>query len=89
MSFNLINKGGVYMRVTINLNDDLVSLIDEEAKRLNISRSAFICVCCSSDMNAYYRQFNVDSAIDTFVERVKKQESIAQLIGKSIDDKKT
>lgn len=79
----------IIIRVTINLSDELVSLIDEEAKRLNISRSAFISVCCSSDLNAYYRQFNVDSAIDEFTAKVSKQENIARFISKSLDDKNT
>lgn len=73
------------MRVTVNLSDELVKFIDEEAARLNISRSAFICVCCSSDMNAYYRHYNEELARETFVEKMAESESVAKLLGKAFD----
>lgn len=74
------------MRVTINMSDDLAKLCDEEAERLNISRSAFICVCCSSDMNAYYRRYDEQKALEEFVDKVQETESVAKILGKLYDE---
>lgn len=74
------------MRVTINMSDELAKLCDEEAERLNISRSAFICVCCSSDMNAYYRRFSLEEAQDAFIDKMQHNESVAKMLGKAFDD---
>ena len=73
------------MRVTVNLNDDLVKLIDEEANRLNISRSAFICVCCSSEANAYYRNFDSQLAFESHIEKVSEEEHFIKLAGRTYD----
>lgn len=35
------------MRVNVNIDDDFLKEIDESAKKLHLSRSAFICFCCS------------------------------------------
>lgn len=72
------------MRVNVNMNENLLSRIDEEAKRLNLSRSAFISVCCSSDMNAYYREYDSEYAEQKFVEKMLDRESNAKLIAKII-----
>lgn len=68
------------------MSDDLAKLCDEEAERLNISRSAFICVCCSSDMNAYYRRYDEQKALEEFADKVQETESVAKILGKSFDD---
>lgn len=39
------------MRVNISLKEELLPLIEEEAKRLHLSRSAFISLCCTSSYN--------------------------------------
>lgn len=74
------------MRVTINMSDELAKLCDEEAERLNISRSAFICVCCSSDMNAYYRRYDEELAKEAFIDKMAQSESVAKILGKSFDN---
>lgn len=35
------------MRVNVNIDDDFLKEIDESAKKLHLSRSAFICLSCS------------------------------------------
>lgn len=66
------------MRVNVNMNDDLLTRVDAEAKRLNISRSAFISICCSSDLNVYYREFNEEKAIEKHIDKVQEQESLVK-----------
>lgn len=73
------------MRVNVNLNEDLLSKIDENAKVLNISRSAFISVCCSSDMNVDYKLFNTEKLIDKHIEKIEEQEHYAKFIGNMLD----
>lgn len=77
------------MRVTINMSDELAKLCDEEAERLNISRSAFICVCCSSDMNAYYRRYDEELVKEAFIDKMAQSESVAKILGKSFDNDKS
>lgn len=74
------------MRVTINMSDELAKLCDEEAARLNISRSAFICVCCSSDLNAYYRRYDEEYLKDAFIDKMEHNESVAKILGKVYDE---
>lgn len=75
------------MRVNVNLDEELLPLIDEEAKRLHISRSAYLCVCCSSETNVYSRQFDQERAIQDFIEKMECQDSNARLMGKVFDSK--
>lgn len=35
------------MRVNVNIDDDFLKEIDKSAKKLHLSRSAFICLSCS------------------------------------------
>lgn len=75
------------MRVNINLDEELLPLIDEEAKRLHISRSAYICVCCSSETNVYVRQFDQERAFQDFISKIEEQDSNARFMGKVFDSK--
>lgn len=43
-------KGGEKMRININMNEELVKKIDEAAKQLHISRSAYISISVSLKM---------------------------------------
>lgn len=72
------------MRVNVNLNEDLLTKIDEEAKRLNLSRSAFISVCCSCDINAYYREYDAEYAEQKFIEKMLNSEANAKIIANLI-----
>lgn len=75
------------MRVNVNLDEELLPLIDEEAKRLHISRSAYLCVCCSSETNVYGRQFDQERAFQDFISRFEEQDSNARIMGKIFDSK--
>lgn len=75
------------MRVNINLDEELLPKIDEEAKRLHLSRSAYICVCCSSETNVYSREFDQERAIEKFVDKMMELEANARLMGKYFDNK--
>lgn len=45
------------MKININVSDDLLKRIDDKAKSLNITRTAYICMSVSN-------QLNQDSMID-------------------------
>jgi metal-responsive CopG/Arc/MetJ family transcriptional regulator len=51
-------KGAYIMRVNINISDDLLKQIDEKAKSLYVSRSAYITL-------ALVQKLQSDSVIDT------------------------
>lgn len=46
-----IERGG-YMRVNMNIPDELVKHIDEQAKSLNISRSAYVVMTMSQKVQS-------------------------------------
>lgn len=65
------------MRINISIKDSLIPKIDEKAKELNISRSAYIAVCVTRQMQLdematqlpnmidlmnYYKTVGVDSS---------------------------
>lgn len=75
------------MRVNVNLNEDLLTKLDEVAKKLNISRSAFISVCCSSNMNAYYDTIDTEQLVLNRVEEALELEKDAKIMASLIDKK--
>lgn len=74
------------MRVNVNLNEDLLAKLDEVAKKLNISRSAFISVCCSSKMNAYYDAIDTDALVQQRAEEALDMEADARILARIIEE---
>lgn len=56
------------MRVNCSLKEELLPLLEEEAKKLHLSRSAFISLCCTSSYNIYSRDRIIidENTIDDF-----------------------
>ena len=45
---------GEFMRIVVNVPDDLLSKLNKISDELNISRSVLISACCSSSLNVDY-----------------------------------
>ena len=65
------------MRVTVNMDDELAKKIDEHADKMHISRSAFICACCSTKMNVYFNAVTQDEIIEKLVDEAMSIENEA------------
>ena len=64
------------MRVNINMNEELVSRIDEIAKKMYISRSAYIAMAVTSKLQQDSILDNMPSIITTMQEMNRKMKEI-------------
>lgn len=64
-------QGGMIMKLSISLNDDLVKRIDEYTKSMSISRSGFLAMAA----NQYLNQQQMLGALPDLLELNKKLES--------------
>lgn len=66
-------------RVNVSLEESILNKVDEEAKRMGLSRSAFITVA----VNQYFMQIENVNAVSTLKEMIDKVELLSQI---NIDD---
>lgn len=59
------------MRVTINMNEDLLKRVDECAEQLSLSRSSYIALACSEKMK-------VDDAMALMPKLLAQMEAMKQ-----------
>ena len=78
------------MRLGINLPDELVEQIDERAKALYISRSAYIATALSQKLQSDKMMDNMPELIQTMKEalRISKQISLPVGSDEVLEDKK-
>lgn len=67
------------LRVNVSLEESILNKIDEEAKRIGLSRSAFIAVA----VNQYFLQMENVNAVSALKEMIDKVELLNQI---NIDD---
>lgn len=67
------------IRVNVSFEQSILNKIDEEAKRIGLSRSAFIAVA----VNQYFQQMENVNAVSTLKEMIDKVELLNQI---NIDD---
>lgn len=67
------------IRVNVSFEESILNKIDEEAKRIGLSRSAFIAVA----VNQYFQQMENVNAVSTLKEMIDKVELLNQI---NIDD---
>ena len=67
------------IRVNVSFEENILNKIDEEAKRIGLSRSAFIAVA----VNQYFQQMENVNAVSTLKEMIDKVELLNQI---NIDD---
>lgn len=78
------------MRLGINLPDELVEQIDERAKALYISRSAYIATALSQKLQSDKMMDNMPELMQTMKEafRISKQKSLPVGSDEVLEDKK-
>ena len=78
------------MRLGINLPDELVEQIDERAKALYISRSAYIATALSKKLQSDKMMDNMPELMQTMKEalRISKQKSLPVGSDEVLEDKK-
>jgi metal-responsive CopG/Arc/MetJ family transcriptional regulator len=54
-----MKEGVIYMRVQVNLSDEMVSIVDEYAKSMGVSRSAFCSMLISQGVMSYDKNISV------------------------------
>lgn len=74
---------GVYMKINVNLDESLVKKIDERAKAMYISRSAYISTALSEKLRQDELVANLPKMFDTF-EKIK--DSLESQSGKGNGD---
>ena len=67
------------LRVNVSFEESILKKVDEEAKRMGLSRSAFITVA----VNQYFMQIENVNAVSTLKEMIDKVELLNQI---NIDD---
>jgi metal-responsive CopG/Arc/MetJ family transcriptional regulator len=79
--YNLSNNcGGVFfMRVNINLSEELLNQIDEKARALYISRSAYIATALSQKLQSDKMMDNMPEIMQTMKEAVRIEKEKALL----------
>lgn len=63
------------LRVNVSLEESILNKIDEEAKRIGLSRSAFIAVA----VNQYFQQMENVNAVSALKEMIDKVELLNQI----------
>lgn len=66
------------MRLTINIDDDLGAKIAEHAKKMHISKSAFVSCCCATKMNVDYNVITQDLIFDRLVDDIEQVDAEAR-----------
>ena len=57
--YNLSQKGGGYMRIQVNVNDEMVKKLDAYAEKMGVSRSALCSVFIGQAVMGYEKSFEV------------------------------
>lgn len=63
------------IRVNVSFEENILNKIDEEAKRIGLSRSAFIAVA----VNQYFQQMENVNAVSALKEMIDKVELLNQI----------
>lgn len=75
------------MRVSVNLDENLVTEIDKRAKQFHVSRSSYIALCVSRQMQMDEMTENLPTVVDLF-SRFKELDFSSFVSEKKYDEKK-
>lgn len=75
------------MRVSVNLDENLVTEIDKRSKQFHVSRSSYIALCVSRQMQMDEMTENLPTVVDLF-SRFKEIDLSSFSLEKKYDEKK-
>lgn len=78
------------MRVNINMDEELLKAVDEQANKIHVSRSAYIAFACTQKIQNDKMLESMPDMLRAFqmaAELKKAQENMSAVIGKSITAK--